>query len=516
MATLKIDVAANTASANKGIDKLQSNLKGVSGVAKGVTTAITGMMAPLIGLVAVLGGISLATKGIKDTIDLGGELDDMSSKTGIAVRDLVILKEAFKLAGMEGADLGKIVNGLSAKLDSPTPKILETMKSLGLSMAEVQKLPIGERFQVVGNAISNLSSATDRASASQILFGKSAGNNLLVLFNNRNAMNEAKASVGGLADSMNTYASRFAAIGDALDTVGTKIIQFFAQALGQNIARLQNAADWLLNLDLSNAGKELGGILNTLGDIVETMTEAKNLGELYDTFSDAIEMGWLNVKPILINGMKEVATFFANALVEAIKKANPMLAKASDMANVANAVATTVGYVAFGTGAKDGKIDSGKDYTRTQEEEDRLNTLKNRLTGDKPSEYIPVDVGEQIGKMHEAIAAYYAKISKVTEDAIKAKFTSAQDLIANFKPKTKQNPTDIFAGLMQSLGNLGARNNQENLTEKQRTGRAGIFTGNPGLSEQKETNRILNQIRDLLGKNQNTPTSIPSIATFGA
>lgn len=513
MADLDINVRADTASANRGINNLSSNLRGIGGVARGVTGAIAGMMAPLIGIVAVFGGIAVATKGIKETLDFGGELDDMSSKTGIAIKDLVILKEAFKFAGMEGADLGKIVNGLSAKLDAPTPKILETMKLLGLSMEKIQALPIGERFQVVGDAISNLSSATARASASQTLFGKTMGNNLLVLFNNKGAMEEAKKSVGGLAQSMDTYGSRFAGIGDKLDSIGTKIMQFFAQVLGQNIARLQNAADWLLNLDLTNAGKELGKVLNTLGDIVETMMEAKSIGELFENVSGAIEMGWLKAKPMLIDGLKEVAAIFGNALIESIKQTSVLFKGLSDSAEKADILANAASYMMFGTSSKNGQIQTSK-TERSPEEQKRLNFLESKFLGDKPSEYNEPDVAGVITRAHKAIAAYYDKLAKVAEDGIRSKFNKAQDLIGNFKAKSKEDTAPRFKGLMDRLFSNETLKNP--LTRLQSVGGAAISTKNSGMNEQRETNNILRQIKDILSKNPPNTITTTTKAVFGS
>lgn len=516
MSEFRVDFKADTANVTKGIKDVQGGLKGISGIAKGVGASFATMMAPLLAVTAALGGIAFIANGLKGAIDFGGDMADLSSKTGIAVKDLVILTEAFKLAGMEGADLGKIVNGLSAKLDAPTPKILATMEMLGLSMKDIQKLPIGERFQVIGSAIGNLSSATERANASQALFGRTMGNNLLVLFNTKGAFEDAKKSVGRMAALLDKYAPAFETIGDALEKLPTKSLQFFVAAIAENANRLINLADWISKLDFTNAGKQLGGILNTIGDIVETLGEAKNLGDVFDTFSDAIELGWLNVKPILMDGMKEVATFFANAMIEAFKKSNSMFAGASTYAAAANAIATGVG-IAAGTGAKDGKIDSGKGYTRSQEEENRLKTLQNRLTGDKPSEYVAVNVKEQIGKMHEAIAAYYAKIAKVTEDAIKSKFTAAQDFIGNFQAKSNEDPEKNEKGFKGLLDKFFKTDKLKNpITSLQSIGGASIFTGNPALSELQTQTNELRQIKELLSRTPSTNITQTTRATFGA
>lgn len=310
MAEVKLNFSANTATAVKGIQS-------VNGAIASAKTGFKSMLASItpIGLaLGALGASLLSLKGIKDVIDLGGDLDDLSSKTGIAVKDLVILQEAFRLAGMEGADVGKIVNGLSAKLDMPTPKILETLKVLGLELEYIQSLPIGERFQVIGEAIGRLTSETERANAAQTLFGKTAGNNLLVVFNNARAFDEARASVGGLADTMNKHAADLAAIGDGFDSIKNKALQFYAALLGPNVDKLKEIAMMITNIDLTSAGNAVGLFIQEASAVIENLISGLNNGKFGEVLSNELELAWLNVEPLIISIFDKAADIFLKSL----------------------------------------------------------------------------------------------------------------------------------------------------------------------------------------------------------
>lgn len=488
MANLNINVSANTAGANKGIDSLRSNLKGIGGVAKGVTGAISGMMAPLIGIVAVLGGVTAAFRGVSDVIDYGGELDDMSSKTKIAVKDLVVLKEAFKFAGMESADLGKIVNGLSSKLDAPSPKILAVMDQLGLSMEKVQSLSIGERFEVVGEAIGNLSSETARAAASQTLFGKAAGNNLLVLFNNKGAMDEARKSVGGLAGTMEKNAASFAGVGDSLDSIITKSRQFFAALLGQNIDRLKEVADLIMGIDLTKAGEAAGRFLDRFLVIGDVMSDALADGKFFSTITTGIFLAFKEATPYLIGTFKYLgqvmADAFKNAAVQPI---------ADELGRVTRSV--VLGIDSFLT---------GNDYKEVQPKREN-DTLAGYIAAEKGSvNYTPDEQalrdkisGKRIEPINETFKSdLFKSIQRIFVDLTPALISSSPAInfneAADKKKLAASSPLE-FGGLMNSLASLRG-NNSEFLNSKQRIGGAAIFMGNPTVTEQKKTNDLVREL----------------------
>ena len=59
-----------------------------------------GMIAGTITFAAAIAGAAAFAKGLKGAIDVGGKLSDLSSRTGIAVKHLVVLEQAFKDNGL--------------------------------------------------------------------------------------------------------------------------------------------------------------------------------------------------------------------------------------------------------------------------------------------------------------------------------------------------------------------------------------------------------------------------------
>jgi hypothetical protein len=305
MADVRVDFKSDTTSVTSGIAKIKTGLGGLNSLASSVGGALkTGFVA--IGAAALAAGTAFAA-GSKDIINYGGDLDDLSTQTGIAVNDLVVLQEAFKFAGLGTDAVSKAVLGLNTKLANPSDRMITVLNNLGLSLSDVSKLSMGDKFTTIAQAISNLSSSSEKAAAASTLFGRSLGSGLLPLFANKNALKEAATSVGSLGENMRMYAPSFAKIGDAVDSITTKFRQFFAAALGQNADKLVALADKLLAVDLGNAGTGLGKILS---DLLLVM-EGKSL-------RNAIIDGISFMIPVLVNAFIAASEVIAAGIMKAI------------------------------------------------------------------------------------------------------------------------------------------------------------------------------------------------------
>jgi hypothetical protein len=57
---------------------------------------------------------------VKQALDLGGELNDLSSRTGIAVGDLAVLRQEFQNAGKSAEDIGPVFAKMQKSLAEGT------------------------------------------------------------------------------------------------------------------------------------------------------------------------------------------------------------------------------------------------------------------------------------------------------------------------------------------------------------------------------------------------------------
>jgi hypothetical protein len=221
------------------------------------TTAVRGAFAAANTALTPFAG---AFSAIKGSLDLGGQLSDVSAQTGIAVADLVVLRQAFENAGLGADGVGPAINRLQKALGGinedgePTNKALA---ALGISMAELESLNPTEQFARVSAAIAGIPDTTERAATAMGIFGRK-GAAMMALFNDSSALDVARQQVGGLADTMGANASRFDAISDALGAANLKGQQLAAGFTAAIAPALEEVGNALNATDLTGLGESLG------------------------------------------------------------------------------------------------------------------------------------------------------------------------------------------------------------------------------------------------------------------
>ncbi len=167
--------------------------------------------------------------GLKGCARCGRQVSDLSSRTGAAVSDLVVMEQAFRNNGLAAEQVGPALNKLQKALGGvnedgePTNN---TLTRLGLNMNELQNASPVQQFQMVGKAINQLKSPTERAAAAMALFGKSGGE-LNTLLPMPMRFTDAAAQVGEQAKVLEANAALFDDISDKLGLAGLKMQGFF-------------------------------------------------------------------------------------------------------------------------------------------------------------------------------------------------------------------------------------------------------------------------------------------------
>ena len=235
-----------------GIDAALARVAAATISVQGAFAAANAALAPFAG----------AFSAIKESLDLGGHLTDMSAQTGIVVSDLVVLRQAFANAGMDAEVVGPQINRLQKALGGinedgePTNK---TLAALGISMGELQSLSPAEQFARVSAAIATIPNATERASTAMGIFGRK-GAAMQAIFLDSSAMEVARQQVGGLGDTMQANAPRFDSISDALESAHLKSQQLAAGFTASIAPALEAAGNALNTTDLTGLGRSLGEI----------------------------------------------------------------------------------------------------------------------------------------------------------------------------------------------------------------------------------------------------------------
>ena len=258
------------------------------------------MIAGALTFAAAIAGAYKLGRALKDAFDLGGRLSDLSAQTGVAVKDLAILQQAFEDNGVAGDDVGKVINRLQRSISDFGAGLstqTRAFEKLGITFDQLKgKTPLMQ-FQMVQNAIAKIEDPTMKAAAAMEIFGRSGGD-MLALFQDSGAIERASETMGSSADILQTNAEKFDRISDLLNRASVKfqgIILALAEVAAPKIlAALEkfNAMDFagigrrfLAGLNMERAKELLLGAMKIVGaflgnKLVEVLRFAAHLGEV--------------------------------------------------------------------------------------------------------------------------------------------------------------------------------------------------------------------------------------------
>jgi len=215
-------------------------------------------------------------------------LNDFSARTGIGVEALQGYSLAAKLAGVDTEQFGAAVQKLAVNIGKATPggELDKSLRQINLSVAELRALSPEQQFSTIGEAISKLPTAADKAAAAVQIFGKQ-GAALAPLFregaDSIDELRERAERLGIIVSE--TQINNVAAMNDAFDLVNSTIQGIVGQVIGNLAPAVTAVVDEFLTFIESWSGAEgTGGtgIANAITDVLLAGSEA--LAGVFDYF----------------------------------------------------------------------------------------------------------------------------------------------------------------------------------------------------------------------------------------
>lgn len=233
IASLIVDVAANTAQLTTDVKRVNDSLDSMSGFAKKAGVALAGMVS--------IGAVKAA---VGQFVDFAGSLTDLAAKTGLSTTELQKLKYA---AEQNGGSLDKVTNGITKMgkaLVEGKDSTVEAMKRLGLSINDVRTMAPGDAFTTIADKIATIPSPLERSKLAMDLFGKSGADLLPMMTGNLGETAEAAERLGIVLDEQTIAAGdNFGDTLSALQSVGMAIL---GRVLAPMLPALQAAAEAML------------------------------------------------------------------------------------------------------------------------------------------------------------------------------------------------------------------------------------------------------------------------------
>ena len=300
--------------------------KGEIGFGKIAVGATLAGAAAKIGSMAIDAAFSAALKTVQSfgaALDMGGRLNDLADRTGIAVDKVLLLERAFQNAGVGADSLGPIINKMQKALvdaEDGTSKAAYAFADLGLSLSQLKGLSPEEQLRTIGKAIAGIPDPAQRAATAMEIFGKSGGALNQVFANFDDEIETAKLQLGSLPAIMKAGSSQFDRISDNLVVVGGKFIEFAAGLIDKVKPALDAVTTALSMFDAAKVGQEIGAFFVGAGNGMKLFQKAVDEFKT-GNFTDGFKLAW----QAIVQQAKDTANSIYTNLVAAFKTAGDFL-----------------------------------------------------------------------------------------------------------------------------------------------------------------------------------------------
>jgi len=293
---IKVGFSATDAGYTSTVKKINESTKtiddNVKNVAGNVTRSFASMVKAGAGLAVGFGAIKAAGalvrevfEGFSEALDLGGQLKDLSDRTGESAGNLMLLQRAFQNAGSSAEAVGPAINKLQKFMvdaANGSEKNNEALSRLGLSFVDLQgKAPI-EQMKILAERIQQIPDPAERSAAAMSIFGKSGGQLLPVLMDLSGGLEAAKGQLGSMPDIMTRFNKVFDDVSDNITIIKGKFMEFAAGLLSKVAPALEFITTVMTRFDAAAFGERIGDALIGAGQGMQAFKSAMDalaLGE---------------------------------------------------------------------------------------------------------------------------------------------------------------------------------------------------------------------------------------------
>jgi hypothetical protein len=245
VATLAVNVIANTGNLNKGLDSATKKAKGFG---SGIGGAMKAAISPAALAAAAIAAVGVALMKVNQAMERLDEVAKKSKSLGISGQDLMGFQHAAELAGVSAG-------GLTTAMQKMQKGVGEAMGGTGLAKDALEKMGIevqafgalnpDEQFLQLADKIAAIQNPAERAAMATAVFGRAGADMLPMLLQGREAIEGQMDALKGLQGELSD--ADFKAIEDANDA-WTKVGKAFDGIWNQLSVMLAPAFEWLADV----------------------------------------------------------------------------------------------------------------------------------------------------------------------------------------------------------------------------------------------------------------------------
>jgi hypothetical protein len=284
-----------------GIKSAQNSLKELHSSVIGTKEIVAGAFAAI--------SSSAVVVGLKKAFDVGNELNNLSNATGSAVKDLMVMKQAFEENGIEAEKVGPSLAKLrKAIVSAASTGDGEAFRKIGVNVKALGNMSAADQMRTIGDAIMRIQNPTERSAYAMQLFGRS-GQAMLSMFANSGAMEEAAKMIGNQAQILDDNSAIFHDITIKLNAVGTKLQGFFVGMAAQIAPAIKPLTDAFAKMDFSKMGEQIG-------DVIAFLVTAFSSGNLSTILGDSVILSFENAINFLEAALVGCVYAFGQLIIE--------------------------------------------------------------------------------------------------------------------------------------------------------------------------------------------------------
>jgi hypothetical protein len=296
IASLIVDVAANTVKLTQDVDKIQGQLSKVDTFAQNLKTSIAGAFT--IGAVTAFAG---------ELLQMGDDIQRMADKTSLSVEQVQRLNFVAGQTGVSMDGMVSAVQNLQQRLGSGDTGAVGAMKALGINVEEFLALNPYDQFTTISTALGKIEDPTARAAVSAQVFGK----------NWKEIAPAVIANIKQIADSApvmgaNTVHALDAA-GDALEAFKLTVKVWAAEAY--------NFFGRVMDMQVAAIYRLVGGLYEATARVVELASKIPGASKVFGELTDNVAS--LRQTALWYSDAAKSMAFQNTAATEATKKLTP-------------------------------------------------------------------------------------------------------------------------------------------------------------------------------------------------
>jgi uncharacterized protein with HEPN domain len=425
-----------------------SGAKAMQDIASKASAGVANHFAKMAGAVLAVGaaffGVRAAAQSFSAAISIGGQLNDLSARTGESAGNLLILRRAFENAGAGADSVGPTINRLQRAIVNAgegSKEQAQAFAKLGLNLDNLKTQTPTEQLQSVAQALSRISTDSDRTALAMDLLGRSGGE-LIPLFRAMGSeLDVARAQLGSTPEVMDKVSQAFDTIGDNLGAIGEKSTEFAAGLLEKLAPALAEITTSIASIDAAGFGRALSGYIQ---QTIEWLNSSLGLSKALESVQTAI-------KGIIVGEFAQgFNLLFLTAQTTASKAINHIVASALA---ALQSIALAIGYIFRPGSVTMGLIEEGATFigaTIAVNISTQLNQVLKAFVDSVPQALRPL-ANFMADSFLPTVSLVGKGLQAVLDDIDTSDFTNKLDEVTADFTKTARSAGNTFRGLLKPV-----------------------------------------------------------------